>query len=207
MIEIQNKSNTVWKNRFKLILLWMVPFGLMILATVTFNLVQSGQLSVGSKNQGYLIQPPIQLSKLALTSDKGSDNIWLGKWTMVVRGGAACDQRCLDHLLLSRQIHIRLNKEANRTQRVYLSDASALTQPLSDHLAAEHHYLTVAHSPAEALAALDQAVLTAAESHQGQPQFFLVDPEGWAMMVYTDQHDGAAVLKDLKYLLKYSAER
>ena len=116
-----NENNVVWQNRFKLILLWMIPFGLMLLASVIYHLVQSGHISVASKNEGYLIQPPVQLSQLALTSDKDADNIWHGKWTMVIRGGADCHQRCMDTLLLSRQIHIRLNKEANRTQRVYLS--------------------------------------------------------------------------------------
>ena len=202
-----SEGKVVWQNRFKLILLWMIPFGLMILASVIYNLVQSGQISVASKNQGYLIQPPVQLSKLALTSSKEADNIWHGKWTMVIRGGEDCDQGCLDTLLLSRQIHIRLNKEANRTQRLYLSDAAALSPSLSEHLAAEHHYLTVAYSDSPSLAPLDQAVLTTAEARQSEAKFILVDPEGWAMMVYSAEHDGAAVLKDLKYLLKYSAER
>ena len=201
-----SEDNVVWQNRFKLILLWMIPFGLMLLASVIYHLVQSGQISVASKNQGYLIQPPVQLSELALTSNKDSDNIWRGKWTMAIRGGADCDQRCMDALLLSRQIHIRLNKEANRTQRVYLSDAAALSQPLSEHLAAEHHYLTIAYSDSLSLAPLDQAVLETAEARQSEAQFFLVDPEGWAMMVYSAEHDGAAILKDLKHLLKYSAE-
>ena len=115
--------------------------------------------------------------------------------------------RCMDTLLLSRQIHIRLNKEANRTQRVYLSDAATLSQPLSEHLAAEHHYLTIAYSDSLSLAPLDQALLATAEARQSEAQFFLVDPEGWAMMVYSAEHNGVAVLKDLKYLLKYSAER
>ena len=50
-------------------------------------------------------------------------------------------------------------------------------------------------------------MLATAEARQSEAQFFLVDPEGWAMMVYSAEHNGAAVLKDLKYLLKYSAER
>ena len=201
------ESKVVWQNRLKLILLWMIPFGLMILAGVIYNLAESGQISVASKNQGYLIQPPVQISQLALTSSKDTDNIWHGKWTIAIRGGADCDQLCMDTLLLTRQIHIRLNKEANRTQRVYLSDEAALSQPLSEHLAVEHHYLKIAYSDSLYLAPLDQAVLETAEARKKEAHFFLVDPEGWAMMVYGAEHDGAAVLKDLKYLLKYSVER
>ena len=71
-----NENKIVWQNRFKLILLWMIPFGLMLLASVIYNLVQSGHISVASKNQGYLIQPPVQLGELVLTTDKKTDNIW-----------------------------------------------------------------------------------------------------------------------------------
>ena len=62
------ESKVVWQNRLKLILLWMIPFGLMILAGVIYNLAESGQISVVSKNQGYLLQQAFRLSQLALTS-------------------------------------------------------------------------------------------------------------------------------------------
>ena len=42
----------------------------------------------------------------------------------------------------------------------------------------------------------------------GSPiSFALVDPDGWLMMTYSPNHDGSQVLKDLKFLLKYSVER
>ncbi|MDB2409267.1 hypothetical protein N9W57_01425 [Pseudomonadales bacterium] len=200
-------------NRIKLVLLWSVPFGLMAIAGLVYTMVQSGYISVGSKNEGVLIRPPIQLSELALTTSEAVDksSLWQDKWSIVVRGSADCDSTCSETLLLTRQIHIRLNKEANRVQRVYLSTESALSDELTAHLATENHYMKVAvvNSAADQLnnsttmAELDTAL---AGSNQAA-RFFIVDPDGWAMMYYLDEHDGGAILKDLKYLLKYSKER
>ena len=199
-------------NRIKLALLWSVPFGLMAIAAIVYGLVQAGHISVGSKNEGVLIQPPIQLSQLALTTDLDDDKatLWQDKWSIVVRGGADCDAACLETLLLTRQIHIRLNKEANRVQRVYLAATAdpltadpALSDKLTAHLATENHYMKVAMANSAQLSVLDNALMAADQT----ARFFVVDPDGWAMMYYLDEHDGGAILKDLKYLLKYSKER
>ena len=206
-------------NRIKLALLWSVPFGLMAIAGIVYALVQAGYINVGSKNEGVLIQPPIQLSQLALASDIDPDksNLWQDKWSIVVRGGADCDAACLDTFLLTRQIHIRLNKEANRVQRVYLAAApssttaapesltveSALSDELSAHLATDNHYMKVAIANAAQLTVLDNALMAGDQ----MARFFVVDPDGWAMMYYLEEHEGGAILKDLKYLLKYSKER
>lgn len=199
-------------NRIKLALLWSVPFGLMAIAGIVYALVQAGYINVGSKNEGVLIQPPIQLSQLALTTDidYNKSNLWQDKWSIVVRGGADCYAACLDTLLLTRQIHIRLNKEANRVQRVYLAAApssttvaSALSDELSAHLATDNHYMKVAIANAAQLTVLDNALMAGDQT----ARFFVVDPDGWAMMYYLEEHEGGAILKDLKYLLKYSKER
>ena len=207
----------VRSSRMKLVVLWAIPFGLMAIAAVVYHLVESGVISIGSKNEGVLIQPPIQLSGLALTTNVAiaRDNIWAGKWSIVVRGGAECDADCLDTLLVTRQIHKRLNKEGNRVQRVYLSTAPVLSDELATHLAAENHYMKLAivdevanenvnqEASQDALMALDNVLASV-----NQPvRFFLVDPDGWAMMYYLNEHDGVVILKDLKYLLKYSKER
>ena len=203
----------VRSSRMKLVVLWAIPFGLMAIAAVVYSLVESGVINVGSKNEGVLIQPPIQLNGLALTTnvELARDNIWAGKWSIVIRGGANCDDDCLDTLLITRQIHKRLNKEGNRVQRVYLSTVPALSDELATHLAAENHYMKlavvdeIANESANqiALIELDDVLASANQT----VRFFLVDPDGWAMMYYLNEHDGVVILKDLKYLLKYSKER
>ena len=203
----------VRSSRIKLVVLWAIPFGLMAIAAVVYNLVESGVISVGSKNEGVLIQPPIQLSGLALTTNVPlvRDNIWQGKWSIVVRGDADCDAECLDTLHITRQIHKRLNKEGNRVQRVYLSTTPALSDELAAHLAEENHYMKLAVVDEIANESANQLALVELDdvlaSTNQTVRFFLVDPDGWAMMYYLNEHDGVVILKDLKYLLKYSKER
>lgn len=196
-------------NRLKLIMLWMVPFGLMAIAAIVYALVQSGYISIGSKNNGELIQPPVHLEKLALTTVMpagfSEDNLWAHKWSLVVRGGASCDKSCRDSLYITRQIHVRLDKAANRAQRLYLSDAP-VDEELLAYFSKEHRYLRVAIVDSNQLEDLDKALASIGD--EAKPaRFFVVDPEAWAMMAYHDGHDGGLVLKDLKHLLKYSRER
>jgi len=203
----------VRSSRIKLVLLWAIPIGLMIIAFPIMKLYQSGAYSYSTINKGILIQPHIQLNALTLTTDVTieEETLWTDKWSIVVRGGADCDSECLDTLLLTRQTHILLNKEANRVQRIYLSTDPELNAELIEHLATENHYMKLAYvdEPANEntneliLAELDRALTSSNE----QAQFFIVDPNGWAMMYYLNEHNGAAILKDLKRLLKYSKGR
>ncbi len=204
------------RNQIKLLILWLVPFGLMAIAGVVYYLVQTGQMSIGSNNNGDLIRPPVQLQQLFEQS--GHDdlaNVWDDKWTMVIRTSGTCEEGCKQALYLSRQLHIRLDKQANRVQRILLIDNFQEDPELMPFLKQEHALLKVFVSDDAELAVLDAAVAntvlntsTAVESGENPiVQFFLVDPQSWAMMVYHQGHEGNAVLKDLKHLLRYSKER
>lgn len=206
-------------NQIKALILWLIPVGLMACAGIVYYLVQTGQMTLGSKNHGSLLRPPVQLVELLADNptlkkadeDNQPVSVFEGKWSLVVRGDRECSQRCRDALYLTRQLHIRLDKNANRVQRIYLYDApangsgpNALSRELAEHFKSEHRLLqSFPVDPAE-IAVLDENLL----SSDGEPaRFFLVDPQGWAMMYYLDQHEGNAMLGDLKHLLKYSRER
>ena len=203
-------------NRIKLMVLWLIPFGLMAIAMFCYYLVQSGQMTVSSKNHGSLVQPPLQLNELLGNiqhSDSSGqpldlDNPWQGKWTMVVRGdvdGAEqCSQSCRDNLYATRQLHIRLDKNANRVQRVYLTHNPKADADFSAFLQEEHRLTKFYVADQASLASLDSALRTPSGE---AASFFLVDPAGWAMMFYSSEHTGNGKLKDLKHLLKYSRER
>ncbi|NNL57609.1 MAG: hypothetical protein HKO71_07635 [Pseudomonadales bacterium] len=202
-------------NQVKLLVLWLVPFGLMAIAGLCYYLVQTGQMTIGSKNHGVLLQPPVQLhdvlpglqayqGSVAPASEDKEQLPWAGKWSIVVRGDAQCSRACRDNLYLTRQLHIRLDKNANRVQRIYLSDAPTLGDEFVEHVAREHLLLKSYRAQAASLLALDEKLV----SGDGEPaRFFIVDPDGWAMMYYLQDHDGNAMLQDLKHLLKYSRER
>lgn len=205
------------KNQLKLLILWLVPVGLMAIAGLCYYLVQTGKIQITSKNNGVLVTPPAQLKTLLADNDmlissevNGEQKaIWDGMWTLVIRGTKDCDQDCRDSLYLTRQLHIRLDKQANRVQRVYLYDHSGDTENLlsddvREFLDKEHYLLKVAAVNPEQIAVLDQQLV----SDTGErAQFFIVDPEGWAMMYYLKSHEGNEMLQDLKHLLKYSRAR
>ena len=126
--------------------------------------------------------------------------LWTKKWSIVFRGDADCDQRCSEDLYLTRQVHVRLDKDANRVQRIYLHESPNLAAPLQALIDTEHRYLQLVS--VKSLATLDSAL----EAVPGA-RFVLVDPDGWAMMAYDDRHQGEDLLTDLKHLLKFSRSR
>lgn len=202
-------------NQIKLLILWLIPVVLMGIAGVTYYLVQTGQLEIGSKNKGVLIRPPVQMAELLKGNPDGelegvdisAKSLFQGKWTMAVRVEQSCDQRCKDALYLTRQLHVRLNKDAGRVQRVYIygnAGGVQLNDEFVSYLAEEHPRiatLPISTSVSEKLSAI-----TMSDTGE-QAKFFFVDPQGWAMMYYLDEHEGNAVLTDLKHLLKYSREQ
>jgi cytochrome oxidase Cu insertion factor (SCO1/SenC/PrrC family) len=195
------------KNRIKLLILWLIPFGLMLIASLVYWLVQNNHLTLSSKNEGELLIPPINIHELALTTNKNNSDAWKNKWTMVIRGSDQCSGICEEALHLTRQIHIRLNEKADRVRRIYLSDMSDLSPDLSKNLEANHKFVSVVTPPDDFISIFDDR-LNQISIKIGSPiSFALVDPDGWLMMAYSPNHDGSQVLKDLKFLLKYSVER
>ena len=65
------------KNRIKLLILWLIPFGLMLIASLIYWLVQNNHLTLSSKNEGELLIPPINIHELALTTNK--NDLMLGR--------------------------------------------------------------------------------------------------------------------------------
>ena len=197
-------------NQIKLLILWLVPFGLMAIAGICYYLVMTGQLEIGSKNKGDLIRPAVQVKQvLSAADDPALADVWDGKWTMALRVIGHCDQQCRDALMLSRQLHIRLDKEANRVQRVMLVDQAIADPVLLSHLETEHSLLKVISLEAlrgsDALNRFDQLLQetvagTKTPHEESAPElaFFLVDQSGYAMMTYHQGHDGNDILQDLK---------
>ena len=199
-------------NQLKLLLLWLIPVGLMLAAIVVYQLVQAGYLSLGSKNEGVFVQPPVSLAELSAQTSRGQvkEQAFTGRWNLLIRGGAKCDESCMNTLYLTRQVHIRLDKEANRVHRIYLTDTAQLEPTFAEYLEKEHHYLEPLHVDAKVLAEYDARLaesVKAEDDEQSRPAFYVIDPDGWIMMYYTASHDGGAILKDLKHLLKFSRER
>lgn len=123
--------------------------------------------------------------------------------TFMVAGLSSCDTACQKKLYLMRQIHTAIGKESLRINTIYLNLDQKLTPATAELFAKEYPHMQVLTADGEKVKSwfTKQApvldILHAAN-------FYVVDPGGWVMMYYTDEHDYKAVIKDMKFLLKNS---
>lgn len=155
-------------------------------------------------NQGELVQPPVDVSRLQFVGEDGSA-LQLAdadaKWRYLILPGEKCEENCEQLLYTSRQVHIRLGEKADRVERLFVSSAP-LAEERREALHREHPRLRLVH--------LDGAALQQLERQAGRehgPLLLLADQQGFAMMAYDNQHSGNQLLKDIKRLLKYSYEK
>lgn len=160
---------------------------------------------LGTKNKGTLLQPPQPIADLPLQTGGGEpfDYAALPKqWSIVLPVGRHCDERCQAMLYTTRQLHIALGKHADRVRRFLVATEYPLDTDF-ERLLAEHPKLTVLVTTRPAF---DQYFQKARLQPLQDRQYFIVDPDGWAMMYYNDQQDGKEVMADLKFLLTNSHE-
>ncbi|NND69434.1 MAG: hypothetical protein HKN19_17720 [Halioglobus sp.] len=198
-----------------------IPFTMFLAATWLWYYVEQGDLdlvaSLGTANQGELVQPPRQIDDVALFDDAGAPRAYADlepRWTLAVpQAGADCAAACEHLLYLTRQIHVAMGKDFNRIRRVYLSetpmaraglqlealsDDNAVPASFAELLETEHrgvHYLQLGPGGYAALFT---------EQRDAPDTWYLIDPAGWVMMTYNDSIHYKDVISDLKFLLKNS---
>jgi hypothetical protein len=124
-----------------------------------------------------------------------------GKWLLVLPISGPCDSICEQTLQQMQQIHIALNKEQNRLQRVLIAGG------VSDRTGGRFWAEMSQRFPDLVLAAVSAE--TAASGWTGAlggsgREIYVVDPLGRAMMRYGNPIEMRGVFKDLERLLKYS---
>ena len=116
-------------------------------------------------------------------------------WVLVVADSAACDERCREKLVYTRQVRLAQGKESQRVERVWLlTDDGAPDAAL---LAEQPGLHVVRAAGSEALRALPASTTPAAH-------VYLVDPLGHLMMRFPENADPRRMLKDLSRLLRHS---
>lgn len=163
--------------------------------------------SLGTSNQGELLKPMVAIEQLELRN--GAGETWLFKdqpikWRLIIPVASSCNKACREALYLTRQVHVRLDKKSTRVERILLNLDQALDAETQNLIDREHRYLKILDGSKDAFAQL--LVDTNADWQTAQTQVFIVDQNGYAMMYYTSEHNGADMLSDLRHLLKYSPE-
>lgn len=182
-------------KRVTLIVLALLFFGPMIAAWAWFFWFQD--VRPGTVNKGDLIQPPIAIGTTSLHERARETSVqpFVGDWSIVILAPESCDAPCERALYLTRQIWIRLNRDADRVQRLLLAG------PAVDYPAQEHRDLRVFDATDAILSQFESPI---DDSLAGAERIYLVDAFGNLMMSYPMDFTPEMLNSDLKRLLKIS---
>lgn len=193
-------------SRKKLVWIFALFFLPLLLATIWFQIVQTGMVSWGSTSRGELIAPAVPFTEFAL-SEEGTDEAFelddvRGKWTILYVPGASCDDTCEKNLFEIRQARLALNHRMERVQRVMLVEQAAeFSQEVRD----AQLGLRIVGGNAETNAPfIDQINAAQSAMEPKTNMIYLIDPNGNLMMRYTPDQLPKPLFKDLKHLLKAS---
>jgi hypothetical protein len=149
-------------------------------------------------NHGELLTPARALPETGFSHADGRPFLrseLAGKWLLVLPVAGTCDAPCLENLQQMQNVHLALNKEQSRLQRVFISNGGPPPADLQSRFPGVVLGRISSGASGEAWASL--------LAGKGQT-LYVVDPLGNVMMRYTDPGDMRGVLKDLERLLKYS---
>ncbi len=175
-------QNAQQKNRRMLLGMFAIAFVTLGAAYVLFYTARTGGVW-GTTNQGTFVDPHRTVAELGLTDDRGQVLTEGGTWWLWVVAPDGCDAECETAVHQLRQLHVLLNKDADRVQRGLLTRSVESPSVLDE-------YPRVVHLTGS-LTGLDEGV-------------YIVDPIGNLVLFYPLADAGKPVLEDLKKLLKLS---
>lgn len=170
------------KNRRLLMAMFGIAFLTLGGSYLLFYNAQDGGVW-GTTNKGTFVDPPLALAELGLV-DGGGQPVTDGiTWWLLVVAPEGCIDTCADAAHQLRQLHVLLNKDADRLQRGLVTRRGVLPAVLDA-------YPGMTHLTAETMA-LSEGI-------------YIVDPIGNLVLFYPLEDAGKPVLTDLKKLLKLS---
>jgi cytochrome oxidase Cu insertion factor (SCO1/SenC/PrrC family) len=183
--------------------LFLAPLVLALLAWLSVDYWHTG----APTSHGELVDPARPLTEFTLQGLDGRKvnlESLRGKWTLIYVASSSCPQECLDVLTALRQLHIALNKDMDRVQRLLVltddQDLAVLRIQLE-----KFQGMRAALQTGLALDLfLDQLRLEGEVAPITAGRVYMVDPLGNFMMSYPRGADPTGILRDLEKLLKLS---
>jgi hypothetical protein len=179
-----------------LILLFGIP-----LLLATWLWVEHKPLSAYTTNHGQLIQPPLDLAKLKLTSGNQAD--WQSHWLLLYVNPRACDAQCEKALYNLRQVRTATGKDMDRVERAILSLANNPDPKQQQLLSTEYAGTFSLTTNKQQLAQWLQTIPSKDATLQ-TGGIYIVDPLGNVMMYYPLDAPAMGMFRDLTRLLKLS---
>lgn len=150
-----------------------------------FSTIDSGVW--GTTNQGAFVDPPRQVPQLGLTDTAGIPHVQGEVWGVWLVQDGNCTATCNDILTKMRNMHVLLNKDADRMRRAWVRSAGQENTGLTSDFPKLHQ------------------LIQQPEDGQLLPTgIYIVDPLGNLVFHYPLEDMGKPVLQDLKRLLKVS---
>lgn len=210
-------------NQKKLLLAFLLLFSLLPISLASWYFRVSSNTSVSAtSNKGVLINPLLDLPALGLVDAEGApayqtfeemtqgvspDDYDPRPWQLLFLSTADCDAACVERLYFLRQMHIRLNRESERVQRVFVQvDAmpTALAPALLDTFAEQQPDLRlIKGDPAR----LRELLAPSAQGRDPVAEHFIyvADPVGNIMLYFTPENTLEDILDDIDKLLDQSS--
>lgn len=151
-------------------------------------------------NHGQLLQPLRPIKDLSLQALVPKSSAGDGHWLMLyLQPQSQCDTRCQKTLYDLRQVRIALGKNQDRVVRAYVTVGHPLSAETQRLLAGPFQGTQGFSVSAESVLAFLPANLARRALSEGL--LVMVDPQGYAMMVYPIGFAGKDLLADLNRLL------
>ncbi len=192
------------KSRIKLLLVFAIFFGPLLLAFVWLQMIKDDP-AIAASNNGQLILPATPLQPFVLTeigADEFTESSFTDIWSMLTISSGPCEDACQKNLYHMRQVRLSVAQNMDRVQRiVVLSNESDLPQKI----ALQHEGLRIVSGSTQQIATLVSQIKNAeAKLPVLANVIYLIDPHGNLMMRFPNDLDPKHILKDLKHLLKVS---
>jgi hypothetical protein len=192
---LQSSTNTRWA-RLKLLLLLLVCASPVIASYFTYYVVRPE----GRRNYGELVTPQRAMPALTGTAMDGQavalDSL-MHQWLLVTVADSTCNEQCVNHLFVSRQLRESLGKDKDRLDWVWLRTGDGqVPEALREGLSS---------TPVLQLSVHDlEQWLEPAPGHALSDHLYVVDPMGNWMMRFPAQLDVPKARKDLERLMRAS---
>jgi hypothetical protein len=153
----------------------------------------------GLKNQGHLVQPPVQLS-LEQIADMD------GKWLILYVLDQPCDQGCIENVTALRQVHRAAGRNGKHLGVALLGNTttdSELRARLEAIYPEFRFPLDSGNTAPETLRNINMS-LARDKADQDNIHTYILDPMRNVILAYQTDADPSDIHKDLKRLLKWS---
>ena len=186
-------------NGRKVLLILAVIF---VLPFTIAALLHALDIRPSGKSFGHLITPPVSLTIPAMQDAFGNTfaaTNWQKKWNIVMIDRAGCDDACQVKVDLLSRVHISLDKDFKRVQRILLLPTEIKIDVISA-LQKKFPDLIILSGGDETISKFANKIETSAPPQS----IYLVDPLGNLMMQYPQDIKSKELRGDLVRLLKNS---